>query len=107
AQGRSLAPLMAGEPVPWRSSLLIEEEQPYGIDGLPGPVRIRTLITDELRLSRYAGTSQGELYDLVVDPDETVNLFDNGSPLRAAADDQLADALMSVVDASVVPFDAA
>lgn len=107
AQGRSLAPLMAGEPVPWRSSLLIEEDQPYGIDGLPGPVRIRTLITDEFRLSRYAGTSQGELYDLVVDPDETVNLFDNGSPLRAAADDQLADALMSVVDASVVPFDAA
>lgn len=107
SQGQSLVPLMLNQQVPWRKSVLIEEDQPYGIDGLPGPVRIRTLITDEFRISRYAGTDEGELYNLAIDPDETVNLFDAQDPLRAQADDQLADALMLIDDASVVPFDAA
>jgi arylsulfatase A-like enzyme len=109
AQGRSLTPLLRGDSRPWRTSVLIEEDQPYGIDGLPGPVRIRTLVTDRFRISRYAGTAFGELYDLTVDPDETVNLFDDpsASELRADADSALAEALMQVDDASVIPFDAA
>lgn len=109
AQGLSLVPIMNGEKTPWRSSILVEEDQPYGIDGLPGPVRIRTLITERFRISRYAGTEFGELYDLVIDPDETVNLFNDpgARELRAEADSELAEALMRVADSSVVPFDAA
>jgi arylsulfatase A-like enzyme len=109
AQGCTLRAILEGQRPAWRTGVLIEEDQPYGIDGLPGPVRIRTLVTDLFRISRYAGTDIGELYDLVKDPEETVNLFDDPSAatLRAAADAALADALMQVVDASVVPFDAA
>lgn len=109
AQGRSLTPLLRGDTHPWRMSVLIEEDQPYGIDGLPGPVRIRTLVTDRFRISRYAGTAFGELYDLTVDPDETVNLFNDptAAALQAEADAALAEALMQVDDASVIPFDAA
>lgn len=109
AQGRSLVPLLEGDPTGWRTSLLIEEDQPYGIDGMPGPVRLRTIVTDRLRMTRYAGLAEGELYDLAADPDETANLFADpaAAPLRAAADSALADALMRVADDSVVPFDAA
>jgi arylsulfatase A-like enzyme len=109
AQGRSLSPVLEERSPAWRSSILIEEDQPYGIDGLPGPVRIRTLVTDRFRISRYAGTTFGELYDLIADPDEAVNLFDDPSAaqLRAEADGALAEALMQVDDATVVPFDAA
>ena len=109
AQGHSLVPLMHGDATARRTSVLIEEDQPYGIDGLPGPVRIRTLVTDRFRISRYAGTSFGELFDLVADPDEMTNLFDDprATELRAEADSALAEALMLVADSSTVPFDAA
>ena len=110
AQGRSLLPFLRGEhPAGWRSAILVEEDQPYGIDGLPAPVRIRTLITDRFRISRYAGTGIGELYDLASDPGETVNLFDDpgAQELRAEADSALAEALMQVDDGTEVPFDAA
>ena len=109
AQGRSVRPVLAGSADGLRGSLLIEEDQPYGLDGMPGPVRLRTLVTDEFRITRYAGLPVGELYDLVQDPDERVNRFADPSaaPLLARADAALADALMQAFDDSVVPFDAA
>lgn len=107
-QGRTLRNVMAtGTAV--RTGILVEEDQPYGIDGMPGPVRMRTLITDEFRITRYAGLDAGELYDLRADPNETTNLFTDeaAATLRARADSALADALMHSFDDSVVPFDAA
>lgn len=107
AQGHSLVPLMSGEEVPWRAALLIEEDQPFGIDGLPGPVRIRTIVTDDLRLTEIAGQGATELYDLRADPDERVNVAGEDDALEAQAWRTMAQELMRVADDSVVPFDAA
>lgn len=56
------------------TALLIEEDQPFSLPGLPAPVRIRTVISSEGRLTRYVGTQVSELYDHRSDPDELVNL---------------------------------
>ena len=107
AQGRSLRPLLEGHDDEWRTALLVEEDQPYGLDVLPGPVRIRTVVTEDLRYTRIAGTRIAELYNLGSDPDERVNLADVDTALRRSADAAMVDELMRVVDDSAVPFHAA
>ncbi|WP_347107782.1 sulfatase-like hydrolase/transferase [Paenarthrobacter sp. S56] len=72
-QGRSLVPLLDRPGGRHRDAVLVEEEQPFGLPGLPGPVRMRTVITREGRLTRYFGTDVTELYDHRSDPDELVN----------------------------------
>ena len=109
AQGRSMRTIMDGDGAPWREAVLIEEDQPFGIGTLGGPVRIRTVVTQDLRLTRIAGSPRAELYDLGLDPGEQVNIAESpeAAELLARATSIMADELMSVADASVVPFHAA
>lgn len=107
AQGRSLRPVMEGSPVAWRDAVLVEEDQPFGLDGLPGPVRIRTVITQTARLTEVQDRQMTELYDLHQDPDEMTNLAGQDDRLELAASRAMARELIRVDDASVVPFDAA
>ncbi|WP_311213508.1 MULTISPECIES: sulfatase-like hydrolase/transferase [unclassified Arthrobacter] len=86
-QGSSLVPLLQGEADHHRDSLLVEEEQPFGLEGLPGPVRMRTVITAEGRLTRYFGTGITELYDHREDPGELVNRA--GNPDYAGLEERL------------------
>jgi arylsulfatase A-like enzyme len=108
-QGASLVPIMHGAAGEWRSAILVEEDQPYGLPTLPGPVRLRTVITDALRYTRVAGTTISELYDLTSDPLEMSNCADSDSAgeLRETANAVMVDELMRVVDDSKVPFHAA
>jgi arylsulfatase A-like enzyme len=108
-QGVSLEPVLRGEPGPDRHALLVEEDQPFGLDGLSGPVRIRTVITDRLRLTEIAGHGITELYDLIADPHERVNLADEASAAALLAEgraEMLAEVLR-LIDDSTVPFHAA
>ncbi len=73
-QGRSLAVDGQLSATAGSASLLIEEDQPFALDGLPAPVRMRTVITTEGRLTRYMGTEITELYDHRSDPDELLNV---------------------------------
>lgn len=72
-QGRSLVPVLHGETSTHRSAVIVEEDQPFGMDGLPAPVHIRSVITPEARYTRYFGTDAEELYLLDADPDEAHN----------------------------------
>jgi arylsulfatase A-like enzyme len=108
-QGTSLEPLIDERNVPWRTSVLIEEDQPYGLDVLPGPVRIRTVVTDKVRYTRIAGNAGAELYDRQGDPGERVNLAaePDAEALRTEANAAMVEELMRVADDSRVPFAAA
>ncbi len=107
AQGRSLRPLLEGGSDSWRRAVLVEEDQPYGLESLPGPVRLRTVVTDALRYTRISGTDVAELYDLRADRDERVNVAASDPDLRHEADAVMVAELMRVVDDSHVPFHAA
>ena len=77
-QGIDLTPTFAGLTTPDRAEVLIEE-QTYASDifGFEGQVRIRTLVDERWRFTVYHGAEWGELYDLVNDPDECLNLWDD------------------------------
>ena len=109
AQGRSLKPLVQGQPLTARQRLLIEEDQPFGMDGLPGPVRMRTLVTDQFRLTEIPGHGITELYDLRTDPGESMNLAADPAAVKllAEARREMLDALVELVDSSTLPFHAA
>ncbi|MFJ5955110.1 sulfatase-like hydrolase/transferase [Paenarthrobacter sp. NPDC092416] len=108
-QGRSLVPLLDGTTGHHREALLVEEEQPFGLEGLPGPVRMRTIITAEGRLTRYFGSEMAELYDHRSDPGELVNRA--GDPAFAALEDRLLRAMLeemaAVADQGTAPTAAA
>lgn len=75
-QGTSLVPLLEREAAAVRDALIIEEDQPFGLPGLPGPVRTRSVLTKEGRLTRYFGTDITELYDHRLDREELNNVAD-------------------------------
>jgi arylsulfatase A-like enzyme len=76
AEGRSLIPLLAGNPVPWRKSLLIEHLRYGGPRAGYGGLTTPTYCM--MRTKRYAyihyGTGDIEFYDLRSDPFELLNL---------------------------------
>lgn len=59
-----------------RDAVLVEESQQRAYLGFEKPVRLRTLVTCEYRLSVFVEGEWGELYDLKDDPLERVNLWD-------------------------------
>jgi arylsulfatase A-like enzyme len=104
-QGRNLLPLMQGETDTVYDSMLIEEEgQRFGL-GLPSRARLRSLVTENHRLSLYDGVAWGELYDRKADPDEMVNLWDEpgSATLRAALTLRLAHKMIEVSETSPNP----
>ena len=99
-QGHSLRRILDGRLKTARTAVLIEEDQPISIDGLPAPLRIRTVVTARGRLTRFADGIV-ELYDHENDPTELTNLADeaDGASLRAHLTEQLLDEVVAVADA--------
>jgi len=73
AQGRDLFDPDAAEP----DALLIEEENQRPILGLGQPLRMRSLVDRDWRLTLSVGNGNHELVHLADDPGETVNLWDD------------------------------
>ncbi|AUX09848.1 arylsulfatase A [Halalkaliarchaeum desulfuricum] len=70
--GKSLRPVLEGEEDEFpNSSVVIENDEDYL--GL----RVRTLVTDQYKLTIYPGKDYGELYDLKNDPDELQNRWND------------------------------
>ncbi|GHD05979.1 sulfatase family protein [Zhihengliuella salsuginis] len=126
-QGRSLRPLLgddAGAPgaapgtsaaagtgaaaasgVSWREALLVEEEQPFSVPGLPAPVTIRTVLTSRGRMTRYFGSDEVEVYDHGSDPDEMVNVAadPDAAALRSHLEGAMLEAMASVAETGLAP----
>ncbi len=74
--GRSLVPLLLGEPVTEHDEVLVFDEY--------GPVRM--IRTPEWKYVHRYPERPGELYDMVNDPGERNNLIDDGGQRRRIAD---------------------
>jgi uncharacterized sulfatase len=87
-RGSDFSPLLRGETVPWRDTVLGEfDMHHYTL------ARMRMIRTATHKLVRYLGTSfQDELYDLAADPGETRNLYrsDAAGAVRAGLEARLA-----------------
>lgn len=94
-QGHSLVPLLDDPTVRLRDRLLIEEDNktPFSLTGRP--LRMRTVLTDDARYTRYQGLDHGEFFDLSKDPNEMSNLF--GLPSAADRQRELEEALLTAV----------
>jgi len=108
-QGRSLVRQGQLSPGTGSEALLIEEDQPFSLEGLPAPVRMRTVITPQGRLTKYIGTDIYELYDHRADPDELDNLagMDAAAGLRQRMESQLNEQLVNLAAARARPTAAA
>ncbi len=56
--------------------MIIEEDYQCGVLGFDSPPRVRTLVTDDWRLTIRDGVEWGEMYDLRKDPFEIDNQYD-------------------------------
>lgn len=74
-QGVSLVPLLANPGAKVRDHVLVEEEQMADMLGVGRSLRMRTLVTEDSRLTIYDGSDEGELFDLERDPREMQNLW--------------------------------
>jgi arylsulfatase A-like enzyme len=92
-----------------RDALVVEEEHLFGIEDLPGPIQIRSLVVDGHRLTHYQNGSGGELYIHDDDPEELVNRYDDPAyrSLRGELYQRLSEELVNLADRSRAPTAAA
>jgi arylsulfatase A-like enzyme len=100
-QGVSLLPAIRGEKT-GHDSIVIEEHQRRGYMGLKNNFRARSLITEDVRLTLYEDVDWGELYDLVNDPHELNNRWDDpqARDRRHELTEKLARKMMELADSS-------
>jgi arylsulfatase A-like enzyme len=101
-QGNSLSAQLQGSDEPQRDALLIEYQDTKKRMGFPEPAFVRSLQTDDYRLTVYKDQSWGELYNLHKDPYETYNCWDDAqyAGVRAELSERLLQCMMNAVDQS-------
>jgi len=104
-QGVSLNPLFTDPTATLRDNVLIEEDQIHDMLRVGCPLRMRSLITEEGRITLYDGSGHGELFDWREDPDERNNLFANqaAAGFRAEMMERLGRSMMQHADTSPQP----
>ncbi|WP_407495664.1 sulfatase [Pseudooceanicola sp. MF1-13] len=101
AQGRDLFDATQPEP----QGLLIEEESQRPILGMEHPLIMRSLVTQDWRLTLSAANDNHEMVHLSEDPDETRNLWDDPAHTenRQALTELLALRLIELADRTPLP----
>lgn len=105
-QGRSFLALVRGEEAyAARDHLLIEEEGQRTYFGFDRPVRMRTLLSERMRLSVYDGVEWGELYDRGIAEAESTNLWSDCAyqKLKGELLGELARVMLTLADTSPAP----
>ena len=116
-EGRSFAPLLRGESDTHRDAVIVERITILGGGGgarlldakvgknlraanswtrdhdRPFELRVKMLVTDRWKLLHYGGQPHGELYDVVNDPEDIHNLWDD--PEHADVRRELTDRLLA------------
>ncbi len=97
-QGSSLRPLLEDPAATVRDHVLIEDDFPHALAELvPTPAKSRTVLADGMKYTRHS-TGEDQLFDLVVDPDETTHLGERDPQRRAEMMERLTDALIAADD---------
>lgn len=60
-------------------AIIVEEDSQRTMTGFDKPQRVRTVVTDQYRMSLREGEDWNELYDLSEDPHELTNVYSNDS----------------------------
>jgi len=102
-QGIDASELLIDPTLTIRDQLLIEEDQLNDILRVGSALRMRTLITQESRLTIYDGYEGIELFDLKNDPNEMENLQTANSTLRKQMMERLTYELVKSDDISPKP----
>ena len=96
--GRSLSPVLDDPSETVRDGVLIEDDFPGALTmDILTPVKTRTLVTEDLRLTRHSDGSE-QLFDTVADPDEIAPLGRSDPGRRAEMYERLAAAMMEADD---------
>jgi arylsulfatase A-like enzyme len=82
-QGRSLLPLLAKEPVPWRDALYYHYYDGPGEHGVAKHYGVRT---DRYKLIRFYADNAWELYDLEKDPEEMHSVHEDPAYAKVLAE---------------------
>lgn len=103
-QGRSLVPILDAPHVKLRDNVYIEEDQKEDMTGAGVDTRMRTLVSDDGRLTLYRGHEHGELF-AADDPLELRNLFGKpeGRDLQVHMTEALLREMMSHAETSPRP----
>ena len=104
-QGISLAPVLDDPKARVRDHVLVEEDQMFDLAGLGQPLRMRSLLCDEGRITLYRGSPGGELFDFARDPGELSNLYGRAEAreLQVELLDRLTRRMIEYADESPVP----
>ncbi len=98
-QGRDLH----GDPAP--EAVIVEEDSQRKMVGFDRPQRVRTIVTEQYRMSLREGEDWNELYDLSADPGETENLYDqpDHQATRSALSELMLRRIIALQDRSPLP----
>ena len=100
-QGQSFLECLTTD-APHRAELFIEYNDGGSRLGFVPPARVRSLRDKQWRFTTYLNLDWGELYDLIRDPNETVNLWDDPdyASVKAALSLRMIDQLTAQMDES-------
>lgn len=88
-----------------RDAVLIQYDSQRTIEPFGPQPRVHSVINGHYRLSIYQGQAENELFDLIADPGEMTNLWDNADYAKVRADltQKLAELEIAAVDRTPMP----
>lgn len=104
-QGESLLPVIQRQRERHRAEVLVEDDREVIYLGFEEPQRVRTLVTDDFRMSLFRPLGYSELYDLNDDPHEITNVWDdaNYADARRSLTERMVGAMADLQDWCPMP----